>query len=67
MRDSELAQLLPQWDIYQPKHKGVRHEITRYARHNQPVTKTDALGRTRLLPRFQSSGPRTVPLTFDTP
>jgi len=67
MRDSELAQLLPQWDIYQPKHKSVRHEITCYARHNQPVTKTDALGRTRLVPRFQSSGPRTVPLTFDSP
>jgi hypothetical protein len=66
MRDSELAQLLPQWDIYEPKQKSVRHEITRYARHNQPVAKTDALGRTRLVPRFQSSGPRTVPLTFDT-
>jgi hypothetical protein len=58
--------LLPQWDIYELKHKSVRHEITRYARLNQPVAKTDAPGRTLLVPRFQSSGPRTVPLTFDT-
>ncbi|MDA4108510.1 cytochrome P450 [Mycolicibacterium holsaticum] len=53
MKDSELAELLPHWDTYEPEHEKVRHEIMRYARQNQPVAWTDALGGTWLVTRFE--------------
>jgi cytochrome P450 len=53
MNDSELAQLLPHWDTYEPDHEKPRLDILRYARENEPVAWTDALGGMYLVTRYE--------------
>jgi cytochrome P450 len=52
MTDSDLAQLLPHWNTYDPVHEQYRVDILRYARANEPVVWTDALGGMFLVTRY---------------
>jgi cytochrome P450 len=53
MSDGELAELLPHWNTYDPEHEKFRIDVLRYARDNQPVAWTDAMGGFFLVTRYE--------------